>query len=221
MWTTILQITARLMADKKTRNILLGVVAGILVGILLLAQMFMSIAAAATIGQYSGGGMLDDGNFYYPLELPYQTVSSHFNPARYRQGMGYAAHNGTDFPAPEGTPIHSSRGGKVTMNEYNNDNGNFVVIDHGNGIETIYKHMCVPSSVEVGQELLQLAVIGGVGNTGDSEGNHLHFEIRVNGVYIDAYPELKEWPEELPDSSEASGKKGKSGTQKAAFSFLS
>ena len=92
-------------------------------------------------------------------------------------------HKGIDIGAAKGTKIKASAGGTVVTSSYgyNGGYGNYVVISHGNGIETAYGH-CSELYVKVGQKVSQGDVIAAVGNTGRSYGNHLHLEIRVNGV---------------------------------------
>lgn len=92
-------------------------------------------------------------------------------------------HKGIDIGAPKGTPIKAAASGTVVSSStgYNGGYGNCVVISHGNGIETAYGH-CSALYVKVGQKVSQGQVIAGVGNTGRSFGNHLHLEIRINGV---------------------------------------
>ena len=92
-------------------------------------------------------------------------------------------HKGIDIGAPKGTPIKAAASGTVVSSStgYNGGYGNCVVVSHGNGIETAYGH-CSALYVKVGQKVSQGQVIAGVGNTGRSFGNHLHFEIRINGV---------------------------------------
>ena len=92
-------------------------------------------------------------------------------------------HKGLDIGAPKGTPIKAAASGTVitASSGYNGGYGNYIVISHGNGIQTAYGH-CNSISVSVGQKVSQGQVIGTVGNTGRSTGNHLHLEIRVNGV---------------------------------------
>ena len=105
------------------------------------------------------------------------TVSSRFGV------RGGSTHKGLDLAAPAGTPIYAAASGKVITSAYgwNGGYGNYVVIDHGNGINTAYGH-CSSLVAKPGQTVNQGDLIAYVGNTGDSYGNHLHFEVRVNGV---------------------------------------
>ncbi len=94
-----------------------------------------------------------------------------------------STHKGIDIGASKGTPIKAAASGTVisASTGYNGGYGNCVVISHGNGIETAYGH-CSALYVKVGQKVSQGEVIAAVGNTGRSFGNHLHLEIRINGV---------------------------------------
>lgn len=94
-----------------------------------------------------------------------------------------STHKGIDIGAPKGTAVKAAAGGTVVTSStgYNGGYGNYVVISHGNGVETAYGH-CSALYVKVGQKISQGQTIAAVGNTGRSFGNHLHFEIRVNGV---------------------------------------
>ena len=105
------------------------------------------------------------------------TVTSRFG-ARWGR-----SHKGLDIGAPKGTPIKAAASGTVTVAQYGYSGGygNYVMISHGNGIQTLYGH-CNSLNVSVGQSVSQGQVIAYVGNTGNSYGNHLHLEIRVNGV---------------------------------------
>ena len=94
-------------------------------------------------------------------------------------------HKGVDFKAPEGTAIMVTADGVVKKVAYDKDGyGNYVIVDHGAGTETRYAHM---SSVDVveGQMLARGDKVGGVGSTGNSTGNHLHYEVRQNGKAVD------------------------------------
>ena len=94
------------------------------------------------------------------------------------------SHTGIDIPAPGGTSILAARGGQVVTSAYHSSYGNYVVIDHGNGNSTLYAHMS-SRAVSVGQMVSQGQVIGYVGTTGSSTGNHLHLEVRVNYQRVD------------------------------------
>ncbi len=90
-------------------------------------------------------------------------------------------HKGIDFAAPAGTPIYASDSGKVIYSGYNSGGyGNLVIVEHNNGDQTYYAH-CSKLYVSVGTSVSKGQHIAGVGTTGDSTGNHLHFEIRKNG----------------------------------------
>lgn len=94
-------------------------------------------------------------------------------------------HKGMDIAAPSGTEIYAAADGEVIYAGWDSGGyGNCVRIDHGNGYVTVYGHMS-SINVSVGQTLSQGDLIGGVGTTGDSTGNHLHFEVRYNGIPTD------------------------------------
>jgi murein DD-endopeptidase MepM/ murein hydrolase activator NlpD len=86
-------------------------------------------------------------------------------------------HWGLDIKAPKGTRVLSAGEGKATVIEKHKDYGNFVVVDHGNGLQTAYAHMD-SVSIKNGESVKQGQEIGEVGNTGRSTGSHLHFEVR-------------------------------------------
>lgn len=94
-------------------------------------------------------------------------------------------HEGTDISAPSGTKIRATARGTVIFSGYDGDLGNVVKIDHGNGIETWYGHMSA-RDVQTGETVDREQLIGRVGSTGRSTGNHLHFEVHVNGKTVDA-----------------------------------
>lgn len=98
-------------------------------------------------------------------------------------------HQAIDIASPLGTPIYAAKGGTVTTATRRSDYGNYVVIDHGNGYQTVYAHAS-KLYVSVGETVMQGQVIAAVGSTGQSSGNHLHFEIRYNGTRIDPAPFL-------------------------------
>lgn len=99
-------------------------------------------------------------------------------------------HTGTDMACPTGTPILAAMSGKVTTTGINRVYGNYVIIDHGNGYQTLYAHMSKIIASK-GQWVSQGTRIGLVGSTGYSTGPHLHFTVYKNGKLIDPKTVLK------------------------------
>ncbi len=93
-------------------------------------------------------------------------------------------HSGIDFAAEEGAEVYAVAGGIVTTADYDVEKGNYVVLDHGGGLETEYQHM-KSLLVSAGQSVVQGQVLGYVGSTGNSTGPHLHFEARQDGAPAD------------------------------------
>lgn len=147
-------------------------------------------------GIAGGGGEIIDpdadwigtGIFQWPLPEN-GTITSYFgnrvNPVTGKPDF----HTGTDIAMPEGTPILAAADGTVEIangtDSWGDSYGYYVKLDHGNGFETLYAH-CSSICVTAGQEVSQGEVIGYVGSTGNSTGNHLHFEVRKNGQRVDA-----------------------------------
>lgn len=127
---------------------------------------------------------MTSGNWYWPLPNRYKISSlfgSRIDPINGRRDN----HTGTDIPAPSGTPIYAAQDGIVTTvnrNKNSSSYGYYCIISHGNGYATLYAHQCQVPPVSEGQTVSKGQVIGYVGTTGRSTGNHLHFELRVNGV---------------------------------------
>ena len=118
-----------------------------------------------------GGG----GQFFHPL--PNGRLTSPFG----WRAFDNRHHNGADFAAPEGTPIFAAEAGTVVISGFSHSAGNWVVINHGGGLVTMYMHNSV-NQVSVGQQVSRGQQIALVGNTGRSFGAHLHFQVEVNGV---------------------------------------
>ena len=126
-----------------------------------------------------GGIAVADGELCWPL--PGHTyISCHFGEV---DAFGNAGHRGTDIPAPEGTPILAAHSGTVLVSGWNDSYGNQVLLDNGAGLSTRYAHM-TQTAVTAGEAVTAGQVIGYVGSTGDSTGNHLHFEVMQNGVRV-------------------------------------
>lgn len=99
-------------------------------------------------------------------------------------------HAGVDLAAPEGTPFSASHSGTVKLASWYGGYGNAIIIEHGDGTESVYGHAS-KLLVRVGQKVKAGDVIGLVGNTGHSFGAHLHFEVHVNGDAKDPVPYLR------------------------------
>ena len=125
-------------------------------------------ATTATVTRTGSGGMI------WPLS-EYTRVASPFG-YRICPFHGRELHGGCDIPAPGGTPIMAAKSGVVVLSTYGSSYGNHVAITHADGTRTMYCHMS-SRAVSAGQTVAQGQVIGYVGSTGSSTGNHLHFEV--------------------------------------------
>ena len=116
-----------------------------------------------------------------PVNFKY--ISSSFKRKRFHPVQKrWKAHRGVDYAAKTGTPVVAAGNGKVTHSTYNKYNGNYVFIQHGNGIVTKYLHFS-KRAVKKGQRVKQGQLIGKVGATGLAAGPHLHYEFLLNGVH--------------------------------------
>jgi murein DD-endopeptidase MepM/ murein hydrolase activator NlpD len=143
------------------------------------------LAAAAAAAAMSGGtGSISLEQiaslpaFVHPC--PSGSVSSGFG----WRNFDNAFHKGLDLAAPTGTPIYAAVDGTVIISDYNSSAGNWVVISHGNGLVTKYMHASA-LYVSAGQTVSAGEAIAAVGNTGNSFGAHLHFQVELNGVAVD------------------------------------
>lgn len=124
-----------------------------------------------------------ESGFLWPLPGRYN-LSSLFGSRKHPITGKANNHTGIDIPASSGTSILAAKSGVVTTSTYNNSYGNYVVVSHSDGTSTLYAHM-VRRNCSKGDTVSQGQVIGYVGTTGSSTGNHLHFEVRVNGSRVD------------------------------------
>jgi len=127
--------------------------------------------------QYNGGA------FVFPAPS-YTRVSSEFGYRIHPIFHTRKLHSGIDLAAPGGSPILAAADGKVVAASYSSSMGNYVMIDHGGGLITIYMHASA-LYVSKGQNVSAGDKIAAVGSTGNSTGNHLHFTVRLNGEYQD------------------------------------
>ncbi len=141
--------------------------------------------------QQNGTTIISESGYMWPLP-GYYRLSSLFGYRIHPISGKPHSHSGIDIPAQGGTPILAARSGQVITSVYGSgaywSYGNYVVIDHGDGETTLYAHMS-SRAVSEGEMVTQGQVIGYVGTTGNSTGNHLHLEVRENGQRVD--PESK------------------------------
>lgn len=149
---------------------------------------------AAETEEYEGAGGEDSGgpvsenadaavlSAFPPAVMPVDgTFTSGFG-ARVHPVYGTEGfHSGTDIAAPEGTPILAALAGEVIACGVGEMSGNYVKLDNGNGVETLYCH-CSSLNVSVGDDVAAGSVVAFVGHTGLATGPHLHFELHINGV---------------------------------------
>lgn len=131
-----------------------------------------------------------------PLE--FTRVSSRFNLKRRHPVLNrIRAHKGVDYAAPTGTPIRAAGDGRISFAGARGGYGNAIIIEHANGITTLYAHMSrFAKGMRPGRRVTQGTVIGYVGQSGLATGPHLHYEYRVNGVHKN--PQTVELPDASP-----------------------
>ena len=127
--------------------------------------------------------------FAYPIKAAWRLTSRFGRRADPFTGVT-SSHTGIDMACPTGTPIYASMSGKVVVAGWNNIFGNYVIINHENGYQTLYGHMSKILTTS-GQRVNQGARIGLVGSTGYSTGPHLHFTVYKNGKLVDPQTLLK------------------------------
>ncbi|MDO4312149.1 MAG: peptidoglycan DD-metalloendopeptidase family protein [Eubacteriales bacterium] len=124
------------------------------------------------------------GNGKLSNPCPSGWVSSYFGGRDSPGGIGSSNHKGQDFAASSGSPIYAAASGTVTTVSYNSARGNYVVVNHGGGLSTLYQH-CSAIYVSAGQSVSCGQNIAAVGTTGISTGPHLHFEVWENSTPVD------------------------------------
>ena len=162
-----------LFEEKWVNGVLQG---GTLKSETIVKEAVQGVMAIGTMGQHLAGTT----NFIWPIDNP--TISCHYG--------CYLGHTGTDFVNKYNHygNVYAVDSGVVYNTGYQSDMGNFIMIDHQNGLKTWYMHLNVPAYYDEGDYVERGEIIGQIGNTGASEGAHLHLQIldndqRVNACY--------------------------------------
>ena len=166
---TALQTSEKVYIDGvlSAKNIISTVVTKQPVNREIIIGTYVNTTASTGSGKYTG-------KFIWPVDGGY--VSCHIN--------GYKGHTGMDIAAAKGTNIRASMSGRViTVKKLTYGYGYHIIIDHGNGVQTLYAH-CSKLLVSLGDYVEQGEIIAKVGSTGNSTGPHCHFEIRINKKYM-------------------------------------
>lgn len=148
------------------------------------------LKAAKESGSGSVGVAVTDG-YIWPLAVK-GTITSHFGKRSAPTAGASTYHKGTDIAAPQGTAIYAVADGTVTTATYSSSAGNYVMLNHGNGVYTAYMHAS-KLHCEVGDKVYQGDTIAEVGSTGISTGAHLHISFIVNGEYVDPEEYLQQF----------------------------
>jgi murein DD-endopeptidase MepM/ murein hydrolase activator NlpD len=147
------------------------------------AARLAAAAAAINTGGVSPEQIAALPKFTHPC--PSGSISSGFG----WRDFDHSYHLGLDLAAPTGTPIYAAVGGTVIISGYSSSAGNWVVISHGSGLVTKYMHASA-LYVTAGQKVGAGETIAAVGNTGNSFGAHLHFQVEINGSAVNPVPFL-------------------------------
>ena len=122
------------------------------------------------------------GSYMWPATQG-SRISSYFGPRSSPTAGASSNHKGIDIPCPTGSDIVASAAGTVVVSQYSSSAGYYIMIDHGNGVSTVYMHNS-QLVVSVGQSVEQGQVIAKAGSTGYSTGSHCHFGVMINGSYV-------------------------------------
>jgi murein DD-endopeptidase MepM/ murein hydrolase activator NlpD len=124
------------------------------------------------VSKGSGGG----GSYFWPVGDGSGYISAYMGDRR--------GHKGIDIASPYGTPVYAAETGKITLAGWNAGYGNCIIISHDDGLTTLYGHMSKLADIGSGDRVVRGQLIGFVGSTGQSTGNHLHFEVKSRGKYL-------------------------------------
>lgn len=179
----------------SAKTLLAGMSIGGVVAVIVVVVCCLFGAAFYSIGDEEAGFDPSNENIFIMdtgpgiLALPIEgmtkdNITSRFGHRESPGGIGTTNHLGLDIGMPTGTIIRACESGTVTAAGWGGGHGKRVIIDHGEGIVTLYAHMSRIHATK-GQKVQRGQVIGEVGSTGNSTGPHLHLEVIVNGKYMD------------------------------------
>jgi len=147
-----------------------------------IAALEQAVAAEKKQLEEANRPKYDGGKFQWPAPS-YTRISDDYG-NRIHPTLGVQQfHNGVDMASPNGSPILAAYDGTVVAADYNASMGNYIMIDHGDSLYTIYMHASA-LHVSKGAHVSKGQQIGAVGSTGRSTGPHLHFSVRLNGSYV-------------------------------------
>ena len=185
--TWITEHTGNGLFDKDAGEVRAVYEDGVLTGLEFLSEEEQAEYTAQR--ESAGEGMM------WPVE-DFKYISSAFGPRANPGGQSVTVHDGIDIASFKGTDIFAVLDGTVTEAGYDSVRGNYLLLDHGDGLETLYAH-CQEMCAEAGDAVEQGQVIAKVGSTGQSTGPHLHFEVRQDGVPQDPFDYYLYGPELL------------------------
>ena len=145
------------------------------------ASSSSSGSSSSSSGNTSSGSATGSGVLAHPV--PGASITSGFGGRVAPTAGATSSHDGIDYGAGYGATVYAADSGTVITAQYNSARGNYIVINHGNGMQTWYQHLSA-MNVSVGQTVSKGQAIGAVGTTGVSTGPHLHFEVHVGGVPV-------------------------------------
>lgn len=138
-------------------------------------------------GNSSSSGSVSESGFIWPTIS--KRITSPFGDTEDRTSPHKGLDIGAVKPGVSGDPIYAAASGTVIIAKYSSSAGNYITIDHGNGLSTVYMH-CSALKVSAGDKVTQGQTIGLMGTTGNSQGVHLHFAVIKGGAYVDPLPYL-------------------------------
>jgi len=152
-------------------------------------QAFGHVGMMSNLGRFDSGALGTDSPSIWPIMGPITSSFGEREDPILGNGEG-EFHPGIDISAPQGTAIHATADGVVESADVVNGYGRMVAINHGHGVVTLYGHMS-GFAVTAGQQVTRGQVIGYVGHTGRTTGNHVHYEVRIRNSPVNPHKYLR------------------------------